>query len=69
MIYFRDISFCADSDQCANAQGCGRNFDDEQKAAAKHWWGSDDAPVAFMSYKNTCDRFEGIKNSTKGETP
>lgn len=61
MICFRDMSFCADSDQCANAQGCGRNFDDEQKAAAKRWWGNDGAPVAFMSFKETCELFKDKK--------
>lgn len=61
MICFRDMSFCADAEECANAQGCHRYFNAEQQSAAKRWWGGDDAPVAFMSFKETCEFFKGKK--------
>jgi hypothetical protein len=57
MICFRDMSFCSDADRCKNREGCLFHFSDEQKRGARMWWGSDDAPVAFMSMANDCEMF------------
>jgi hypothetical protein len=61
MICFRDMSFCSDAPLCANREKCDRHFSDEQERGARMWWGSEGAPVAFMSMKNECDMFLEVK--------
>jgi hypothetical protein len=51
MICFRDMSFCASN--CAN-RDCRRNYGPEEKAAAREWWGGDDAPVALANFRTGC---------------
>lgn len=53
---FRDRTFCSSSPQCANTQ-CTRHFGEAAREAARKWWGSDDAPVAFANYRETCGEF------------
>ena len=57
MICFQDRSFCAESDQCDNDR-CGSRWTPELRQQAVKWWGGDDAPVAFMSMKDTCGKFK-----------
>lgn len=56
MICFRDTTFCADSDRCANSE-CGRRFTDQDSKDAIAWWGSDEAPIAWSSFKDDCGKF------------
>jgi len=63
MMCFRDMTFC--SDKCGN-KGCSRQFNEEQKKAALHWWGSPSYPVAFSSFKDNCKEYkEGIETTTE----
>lgn len=55
MICFRDKTFCGSD--CTN-KSCHRFFGDDQKAAARAWWGSDEAPVAFTDFSPTCPDYE-----------
>lgn len=66
MMCFRDKTFC--NEPCANAD-CHRNWNDEQAAAARRWWGGDGAPVAFANFRIGCERYIEPRqaNSTKGE--
>lgn len=57
MICFRDMSFCSDAFKCANREGCGRYFNDEQREAALRWWGGEGAPVSMMTMKNNCEKW------------
>lgn len=47
MICFRDRTYCV-SKNCTNK--CGRKLTDEVTAAAKVWWGGDDAPIAVGTF-------------------
>lgn len=55
MICFRDRTFC--SSDCVNAL-CFRHFDDEDRAEAHRWWGSDEAPIAFTDFSSACDSYK-----------
>lgn len=44
MICYRDRTFCI-SPGCTNE--CGRKLTAEVRAAARAWWGGDDAPIAM----------------------
>lgn len=59
MICYKDKSFCASD--CVNTS-CDRHFGPEQEKAAREWWGSDDAPVAFMDFSGRCDEY--VKEDT-----
>lgn len=61
MIHYRDMTFCMDADKCANHESCRRWFSPHQSEMAKKWWGSDDYPVAFSPFKETCGEFEEKK--------
>lgn len=62
MICYRDMTFCNDAKQCANAKNCFRNFDEEAALSAAKWWGGDDAPVAFGFFKSSCNEFKDTNN-------
>ena len=53
MISFKDMTFCKEKD-CARFTECPRAFTDEQREAAKQWWGGDDAPVLFFGSRPAC---------------
>jgi hypothetical protein len=55
MMSFRDMSFCGSD--CVNHE-CSRHFGEPEKAAAKRWWGGDDAPVAFMDFSANCPDYK-----------
>lgn len=57
MICFRDMAWCDASGLCA-VKDCRRNFNDQQRAAARTWWGNDDVPVAFADFRTRCDDFQ-----------
>ena len=60
MLCFRDQAYCAESSECANTD-CRRKWTDELQRQATRWWGGEDAPVAFMSMRETCGKFEEKK--------
>ncbi len=60
MICYRDMSFCAESAQCAT-NTCARHWDDDKQAAADRWWGKEGAPVAFMSFRENCHIFTEVR--------
>jgi hypothetical protein len=51
MICFKDMTFCASD--CTTSD-CHRHWDDQKAAAARKWWGKDDAPVAFSDLSEGC---------------
>lgn len=55
MICFRDMAFC--SAPCLTVE-CRRNFTAETREAARKWWGSDDAPVAFSDFSEVCPDYQ-----------
>ena len=56
MICYRDISFCAEGDDCPMRDGCPRYFSPEEQVKAEKWWDGADYPVAFMPMEETCER-------------
>ncbi len=54
MICFRDMAFCDASDRCP-VKDCRRNFAEAERAAARAWWGGDDAPIAFSPFVDCPD--------------
>jgi hypothetical protein len=54
MISYKDRTFCASD--CTQTR-CFRYFGDEERAGAKLWWGSDDAPVAFSDFSPICEDY------------
>lgn len=56
MISYLDRSFCTQSDTCQQKH-CERNFNQERRKAARKWWGSDDAPVAYAAFPE-CEEWE-----------
>lgn len=63
MICYRDMSFCANSDDCPVRDGCPHYFSPEEQAKATKWWGSTDYPVAFMAMAETCKRRKDKQNA------
>lgn len=63
MAPYRNMTFC--SADCLN-RGCERNFNDNDRAAARIWWGGDDAPVALSDFRDGCDDFECAGNCDDG---
>lgn len=61
---YRGKTFCASSPQCANTE-CDRHFGDAARAAARRWWGSDDAPVAFQDYRPECGEFRPVRGEAQ----
>lgn len=59
MITYRDMAFCADAEQCKNKTDCHRWFSPVEQVKAEEWM--KDAPVAFMQFKNRCDKWEEQK--------
>lgn len=51
MICYKDMTFCRA--KCKTTD-CKRNWTLEKSAAAKEWWGSDGAPVAFSDFSKDC---------------
>lgn len=67
MICFRDMSFC--SAECLTVD-CRRQFTPEVRAAARRWWGGDEAPIAFADFSPDCPDYApaiGIE-ARSGET-
>lgn len=56
MICYLDRAFCTRSDSCQRKH-CERNFNKERQEAARKWWGSDEAPVAFCDFPE-CEVWE-----------
>ena len=57
MISYKDMTFC--SAACKNFN-CPRNYTDDIHLAARQWWGSDDAPVAFADFSKDCKDYKPI---------
>lgn len=60
MLCYRDMSFCADSDQCATVD-CYRKLTDKVKQDAEAWWGKPGAPIAVMAFQDDCPAFDPIE--------
>jgi hypothetical protein len=60
MICFRDMTFCTAA--CADTQ-CHRRLTPDVKAAARRWWGGDDAPIAMADYSDGCQDYDPIKDT------
>lgn len=58
MISYADMTFCPFWKDCSHADACNRPLTDDVKAAARKWWGSDDAPIAQFTSKPTCHELE-----------
>lgn len=56
MISFHDMTFCANSDECANNK-CKRHWNDGLLREAVAWWGDDNFPVAMAFCKSVCGEF------------
>lgn len=54
-MHFRDMTFCGSD--CTRST-CRRHFGPDDRAAARKWWGSDNAPVAMCDYSPNCDDYE-----------
>lgn len=61
MISYKDMTFCA-SPNCKDK--CGRRLTEEVRAAAKRWWGGDDAPICVSHFCD--DEGEVIATEAKG---
>lgn len=58
MMYYRDMTFCVDSYECAMKE-CDRRFTDEDAALAVGW------RISVTSYAGTCENYvvsEGVKS-------
>lgn len=55
MICYKDMTFC--SAKCGTTD-CSRNWTEDKAQAAKVWWGSERAPVAFRDYSYTCSLYK-----------
>jgi hypothetical protein len=54
MICYRDMTFCDHWRDCAAASTCHRPLTPEVAAAARKWWGADDAPIAVFVERPQC---------------
>jgi hypothetical protein len=45
MMHYRDMTFCT-GDGCTKFDTCPRALSPVVQAAARRWWGGDDAPIA-----------------------
>lgn len=50
MICYKDQTWCSLAKDCANAEGCFRNFTEEDHKNAIKWWGSVDYPIALSEF-------------------
>jgi len=60
MMCFADKTFCPFL-ECKNT-ACNRRLTAEVKAAAKRWFGSDDAPISYYAEKPDCFEGGGLEN-------
>lgn len=51
MLCYKDMTFC--SSDCAKSD-CYRYFGEEQRIAAREWWGNDNAPVLMANFSQKC---------------
>lgn len=54
MMGYRDRTYCPFWTDCAKADLCSRPLTPEVSAAARAWWGSDDAPIIQFAEKPDC---------------
>lgn len=55
MICYKDMTFCRSD--CLNRE-CHRHFGEKERAGAKEWWGSDEAPIAFSDFSTKCTEYQ-----------
>ena len=63
MMCYRDMTFCSNTEECANTEGCHRAFTKDVETSANNWAeaiGLDYTPVAMSEFKNSCIKFKGI---------
>jgi hypothetical protein len=56
MTSYRDMTFCDHWRNCALADKCHRPLTSAVAAAARKWWGADDAPISVFVEKPSCHR-------------
>lgn len=61
MMCFKDMTFCANSDECGNTD-CPRKFTDKDRQDAIAWWGSDEVPIAWSDFKDDCGKFVEVES-------
>lgn len=54
MICYRDMMFCSDAEGCRNRHDCHRWLTPKLKKEGARWWGGEDFPVAYSSFKTEC---------------
>ena len=52
---FRDMTFC--HSDCGNT-ACWRHFGDDDREAARKWWGGDDYLVAWANFSTNCTEYQ-----------
>lgn len=62
MICFRDMTFCGSD--CINT-ACHRHFGEDDRAAARQWWGNENAPVAYSDFSGNCPDYRKPKDTTQ----
>lgn len=61
MIGYKDMTFCDHWKDCTKASACHRPLTSEVAAAARKWWGGDDAPIAVWVKKPDChEKAKGV---------
>jgi hypothetical protein len=55
MVCFRDQTFCASD--CTNSR-CHRYFGPDDRVAARTWWGSPGAPIAWSDFSEGCPDYQ-----------
>lgn len=63
MICYQDRTYC--SADCSWAS-CPRKFTEEDRRAARKWWGGDGAPVAFAGFSLDCANYSPVDPATEG---
>ena len=61
---YKDMTFCYSD--CTNT-ACSRHFGPEVEKKAIEWWGSEDAPIAFSDFSDTCPDYQP-SNANEKET-
>lgn len=54
MLCYRDRTYCNFSCNCKHESTCNRALTADVLAAAKKWWGSNDAPICMYVDKPKC---------------
>ena len=61
MIGYKDMTFCASHESCADGKDCHWALTDEVREGARLWWGDDegDAPISVFAGQKKCFKAKG----------